>query len=113
MAQTIQRNFLEKGKEKLWWYSREQNSYEERTTYGIAHARHTYTFSAVAGDERYALERAFGKIEDAASQALKKLEKSKNPTQSERNAIAELVGFQYLRTPSKIAVIQGSSESRV
>ncbi len=106
MAQTIQRNFLEKGEDKLWWYSRETNAYEERTTYGIAHGRHTYTFSAIKDETRYGLEHAFSKVEDKAGPALRKLELSEDIDQEERNAIAELVGFQYLRTPSKIALIQ-------
>lgn len=41
LAKAIQRNFLEKGTNKLWWYSRETDTYEERTPYGIAHGRHT------------------------------------------------------------------------
>lgn len=106
LAQTIQRNFLEKGRDKLWWYSRERDAYEERTTYGIAHARHTYTFSAINGDVRYTLEHALSKVENAAGPAFKKLEKAEELTQEERNAVAEFVGFQYLRTPSKITVIQ-------
>lgn len=106
LAQTIQRNFLEKGQDKLWWYSREKDTYEERTTRSIGHAYQTYTFSAISGEERYALERAVSKVEDKAGPALRKLEKSEDLTQAERNAIAELVGFQFLRTPSKIAVIQ-------
>lgn len=106
LAQAIQRNFLQKGEEKLWWYSREMNAYEERTPRAIAHAKHTYTFSAVQGEERYALEHAFSKVEDKAAPALRKLERGEDITQSEKNAISELVGFQYLRTPSKIALIQ-------
>ena len=31
LTQAIQRNFLEKGKEKLWWYSRQTNAYEARS----------------------------------------------------------------------------------
>jgi len=106
LAQALQRNFLQKGEEKLWWYSRETNTYEERTPRAIAHAKHTYTFSAVQGEERYALEHAFSKVEDKAVTALRKLEREEEITPSEKNAISELVGFQYLRTPSKIALIQ-------
>ena len=60
LAQAIQRNFLRKGEEKLWWYSREADTYEQRTLRAIAHAKHTYTFSAVHGEERYALEHGVG-----------------------------------------------------
>lgn len=91
---------------KLWWYSRTKNKYEERTPRGIAHARHTYTFSAVEGDERYSLERAFSAVENRAGPALRKLALSLDITQDEHNAIAELAGYQYLRTPTKIAVLQ-------
>jgi hypothetical protein len=82
------------------------NVYDERTLRVIAHAKHTYTLSAIAGEERYALEHAFSKVEDKATPALRRLEREEEITQSEKNAISELVGFQYLRTPSKIALIQ-------
>ena len=106
LAQAIQRNFLEKDQDKLWWYSREKDAYEERTPYGIAHGRHTYTLQAAQGEARYALERAFSRVEDKASPVLRKLAQSEEISQEERNSVAELVGFQYLRTPSKIALIQ-------
>ena len=106
LAQTIQRNFLEAGDTKLWWYSRALDRYEERTPYGIAHGKNTYTFSNVEGEDRYALELAFSKVEDKAGPAFKKLAASLNLTQMERNAISEFVGFQFLRTPSKIEMLQ-------
>ena len=105
LAQGIQRNFLAKGATKLWWYSRVDNRYEERTTRGIGHARHTYTFTAVPGSERYAIEDALAKVEDLGIPALRKLEQRESITQAERNAIAELVGFQFIRTPSRISFL--------
>jgi hypothetical protein len=107
LAQAIQRNFLEPGLTKLWWYSREQNTYEERTTRVIAHARNTYTFSALSGDDRYALENAFSQLENRASPALRKLANREGITQDERNAVSELVEYQFIRTPSKIGLLAG------
>lgn len=31
LAQGIQRNFLDKNETKLWWFSRAENRYEQRT----------------------------------------------------------------------------------
>lgn len=106
LAQAMQRNFLAKDADKLWWYSRATKRYEERTPRSIAHARNTYTFTAIQGKERYTLEEAFSKLENEAVPALRRLAQSIELTQKEHNSISEFVAFQFLRTPAKLKVLQ-------
>ncbi len=106
LPQAIQRNFLADGETKLWYYDRKEDTYEQRTPKGIAQLRNLYSYDGVDQEQRYALEKAFSVLEGKAAPAFLKLQKGEEISQEEHTAIAEFVGMQYFRTPSKLEIIK-------
>lgn len=105
LPQAIQRNFLADDETTLWYYDRKEDKYEQRTPRGIAQLRNLYSYDGVDLEQRYALEKAFSVLEGRAAPAFLKLQKGEELSQEQHTVIAEFVGMQYFRAPSKLEII--------
>ena len=113
LSQMIQRNFLADGEAMLWYYDRKEDTYEQRTPKGIAQVRNLYSYENVDPEEKYALEKAFSVLEGKVAPAIIRLQNGEDVSQEEHTAIAEFVGMQYYRTPSKLSIITEVMDSGI
>lgn len=98
------------GESKLWVYYRESNGYLRQPPREIALEGHLYSLNEPeAQAHRFAIESALARLEGRAAAALTKLRHAKSITQDEHNAISELLGYQVVRTPEFLKIIQEMS----